>query len=386
MATTERVFVTPDGKSDIPCRPGFVGFGQFLTKGNRGDLTGKAAFQTLTLKLHTWAHGGPLIYTLKSLLMVWILGFAALGLSACGQASFRAPQAPMSSAQAPNPAQPVESLNPDLEKPQETPSIPQATPTPSAETEAPKVDGSNAGSTPAPGPSPTPSKPRPPILSLPGLIPPPDKNDIVETGRLIPTIYYSPIYDEDADLCSVMAKIPMIDMKGNKLIDVCPRTHMNCGFQGSCVIKKNKIQQVYNVIDRIGGQDRFAIVSARCKFGYGVHDRKNRRSFCLEPFVTIAADLDIYSPGDVIFIPSARTLILPSGKMHDGYFIVADAGRLIKGKGRFDFFSGNQHWRDFENPLARIKLHDKNSDHEYHRVEGPEADSFRRSLKDIIAN
>lgn len=231
-----------------------------------------------------------------------------------------------------------------------------------------------------------PKKPNPrPILSLPGLIPPPDKNDIVETGRLIPTIYYSPVFDEDTMGCQESVRVPMRDMKGNKLMDVCPKTHASCGFQGSCVIKKNKIQQVWNVIDRVDGEDRFAAVSARCRFGYGVYDKKNRRSFCLQPYVTIAADLDIYNPGDVIFVPKARSLELPGGQKHDGYFIVADRGRLIKGKGRFDFFSGNQHWKDIQNPLAKIELNSKNSDLEYHKVVGPEAETFKKTLKNVIS-
>lgn len=231
---------------------------------------------------------------------------------------------------------------------------------------------------------PEPEKKRP-ILSLPGLIPPPDQKDIVETGRLVSTIYYSPVFDEDTMSCQESVRVPMRDMKGNNIMDVCPKTHSACGYQGSCVIKKNKVQQVWNVVDRIGGEDRFAPVSARCKFGYGVHDKKNRRSFCLQPYVTIAADLDIYSPGDVIFVPKARNLELPSGRRHDGYFLVADAGRLIKGKGRFDFFSGHQHWKDLQNPLAKIGLNSKTSDLEYHRVVGPEAETFKRTLKNVIS-
>ncbi len=271
------------------------------------------------------------------------------------------------------------------------PSIPEPEPEIPAEfdTKPPgPVFGPGAGPVlnPPGNPSVRPS-PRPgPVLSLPGLLIPPDHKEILETGRLIPTIYYSPYFDEDAMSCQESARVPLRDTRGNKMMDVCPKTHASCGFQGSCVIKKNKIQQVYNVIDQKNGEDRFAKVSARCKFGYGVHDKKNQRSFCLEPYITIAADLSIYNPGDVIFLPKARGMELPSGKMHDGFFVVADAGRLIKGKGRFDFFSGHQHWKDFQNPLAKIRLHDKDSNLEYHRIEGPSAERFRRTIKNLISD
>lgn len=233
-------------------------------------------------------------------------------------------------------------------------------------------------------PSAPPTQVRPSILAG-GVINTPDAKHLVETGRLIPTIYYSPFYDEDQMGCQESVRVAMKDMAGNKIMDVCPKTHASCGYQGSCVIKRNNVQKVYNVVDRKDGEDRFAVVNSRCKFGYGVHDKKNRRSFCLEPFVTIAADLSIYNPGDVIYIPKARDMGLPSGRKHDGYFIVADAGRLIKGKGRFDFFSGNQHWQDIQNPLSKIGLNDKDSNLEYHRVEGEVAELFRNKVKNLIA-
>lgn len=306
-----------------------------------------------------------------------VLGFSIMTLMACAPGiKMGSPAAGLESLpHSSKPELPTESVSPEVERPAEVnPSVPE-----SQSTEIPDEFDSK----PAP-PVVTPSKPAP-VLSLPGLIVPPEAREIVETGRLIPTIYYSPIFDEDAKSCEDSALVPMKDMNGRKFMDVCPKTHAGCGFQGSCIIKKSKIQVTFNVIDRKDGEDRFALVGSRCKFGYGVHDKKNRRSFCLQPYMTIAADLSVYNPGDVIFIPKVRGLALPSGKKHDGYFVVADAGRLIKGKGRFDFFSGHQHWSDFQNPLAKLKLHDKDSNLEYHRIVGSPADQFKNSVKDLIA-
>lgn len=72
---------------------------------------------------------------------------------------------------------------------------------------------------------------------------------------------------------------------------------------------------------------------------------------CLFPYISIAADLSRYRAGDIISMPSLRGQVvrLANGVEveHPGYFIVADTGGAIKGKGRFDMFTGimNQHDR-----------------------------------------
>ena len=59
---------------------------------------------------------------------------------------------------------------------------------------------------------------------------------------------------------------------------------------------------------------------------------------CLDPYYSVAADLDIYKLGTVVYVPSFVGVLLPSGVNHDGYFVVRDSGSSIKGYGRFDFF------------------------------------------------
>lgn len=66
---------------------------------------------------------------------------------------------------------------------------------------------------------------------------------------------------------------------------------------------------------------------------------------CLIPFISVAADPKFYEMGDVISMPTmkGREIQLPNGKkmIHPGYFIVHDTGGAIKGKNRFDFFTGS---------------------------------------------
>ncbi len=66
---------------------------------------------------------------------------------------------------------------------------------------------------------------------------------------------------------------------------------------------------------------------------------------CLIPFISVAADARYYSMGDVIQMPGMKGKIipLPNGKkmVHPGFFIVQDTGGAIRGKNRFDFFTGS---------------------------------------------
>ncbi|WII73315.1 3D domain-containing protein [Bdellovibrio sp. 22V] len=77
---------------------------------------------------------------------------------------------------------------------------------------------------------------------------------------------------------------------------------------------------------------------------------------CLIPFISVAADADHYQMGDIIEMPSLRGKIftLPNGKhmVHPGYLIVHDTGGAIKGKGRFDFFTGSYAIDNWNNPFG----------------------------------
>lgn len=83
---------------------------------------------------------------------------------------------------------------------------------------------------------------------------------------------------------------------------------------------------------------------------------------CLIPYISIAADPRYYSMGDIIDMPSlkGKTVTLPDGKTmkHPGYFIVHDTGGAIKGKNRFDFFTGGYEMRDPDNSFGTKASHD----------------------------
>ncbi|XGC80334.1 hypothetical protein ACES2L_13460 [Bdellovibrio bacteriovorus] len=196
----------------------------------------------------------------------------------------------------------------------------------------------------------------------------PPKEDFEGPGKLKPTIYYFVVINEDkSSKCD--EKMGLHGQGGKKLLTVCKRTHKACALQGSCGVIQNGRMHYFNIIGRFQNQERFFEIGKEgCRYGYGVN------SSCLDPFYTLAADLSIYKPGEVIFIPSVVGLELPDGSKHSGYFIIRDKGRGIIGRGRFDFYSGEYHWNDKKNnSLAKIGFADVTTNVPYYRVKGETA-------------
>lgn len=77
---------------------------------------------------------------------------------------------------------------------------------------------------------------------------------------------------------------------------------------------------------------------------------------CLKPFLSIAADPRYYRMGDIIEMPNlrGRSITLPDGRkmIHPGYLIVQDTGGAIKGRNRFDVFTGSMGMRNPQNDFG----------------------------------
>jgi hypothetical protein len=194
-----------------------------------------------------------------------------------------------------------------------------------------------------------------------------------ETGNLKSSIYFFPVLDEDKFHCNSGQKKQLRNSNGNSLIQVCEKTWNACNLQGTCAVIQNELIHMYNVSDRFFGENRFdEVAKDGCKFGYGVRD------YCLDPFYSVAADLQYYRAGDVIFVPATVGLILPDNSIHNGYFIIRDQGSNISGKGRFDFYSGFLSWNDPKNPFKKIGLDDKNTKLTYLKISGERASLIRK--------
>lgn len=193
-----------------------------------------------------------------------------------------------------------------------------------------------------------------------------NSKDFTGPGVLKPTIYYFPSFNEDESKCE---KNTMMHGTGGKdLLMVCQSTAKECGLQGSCAITQNGVTRSFNILGAKDGQDRFFEIGEQgCRYGYGVE------SACLDPFYTLAADLNLYEPGEVIFVPAVVGTKLPDGSQHSGYFVIRDRGRGVTGTGRFDFFSGLITWKDAKNPFTKMGLGDVKTNIPYFKVKGKTA-------------
>lgn len=200
---------------------------------------------------------------------------------------------------------------------------------------------------------------------------PPSSGEISESGFVKPTLYYFASINEDNISCS--QKVSMAVERSS--LKVCPQTLRTCAQEGSCAITKGGRTRSFNVTSAQGGSAHFVEIGSgsACEYGFGVGNS------CLDPFFSLAADLDLYKPGDVIFIPAVVGVVLPNGQRHHGFFVVRDRGGGIHGKGRFDFFSGDISWRSAQNPFSKLGLQSVSTRVPYFKIRGSRAQAIRES-------
>lgn len=193
-----------------------------------------------------------------------------------------------------------------------------------------------------------------------------------QASHLKPTIYYTPIIDMTKPPCSLGSLRSVYDLKGRTELKLCPNDYKKCGMEGQCVIKTSGRSILLNYNSTHGDRWRFDTrVDHRCKYGFGV------KGYCLDPFYSVAADPKYWPVGSVIYIPKIDGVRLPDGTRHNGYVIVRDRGRAIKGPGRFDFFVGYAStWKD--NVFADLGFNEQDNRIEFKAVSGHEAEEIRK--------
>jgi 3D (Asp-Asp-Asp) domain-containing protein len=115
--------------------------------------------------------------------------------------------------------------------------------------------------------------------------------------------------------------------------DLRKEDRKNClQMEGACIVG--------NFLYNADGQ-RFDRDKVKFIFGQGPGISDFNKTNALIPCRTLAADKNHYKIGTVIYVPSFEGKICPqSSEPVDGCFIVGDVGSAIKGKGRFDIFTG----------------------------------------------
>lgn len=190
-----------------------------------------------------------------------------------------------------------------------------------------------------------------------------------EPFLLTPSIYYKPVIHKENEKCLSNDLRDMKDASGKILATLCSSNYRNCLMQGSCyVLSKGSTKMVgYAGINKDGTYKFTEVDYKRCPYGWGV------KQICVEPYFSIAADMDYYKAGDVIYVPKLVGVALPDGQVHDGYLVVRDEGGGIKGKARFDFFTGLLDHLSKQNPFARLGFGDPDNRFEFKKVTDDEA-------------
>lgn len=183
---------------------------------------------------------------------------------------------------------------------------------------------------------------------------------------LLPTMYY--IADEAKTACegryngndfdgSEMTEI--LNPDNEVIASVCTRFYKVLCMEGTGILDdRGQGRLTINW----AGDYKFKVVD-KCQFGEGVNNN------CLIPYHTIAADLEVYPVGTIIYIPRAVGLKLPNGKVHNGNFIVRDTGAAFRdvGPSRVDLFVGIEN--DNDNIFSRVGMNHQTNEKAF-KLEG----------------
>ncbi len=196
------------------------------------------------------------------------------------------------------------------------------------------------------------------------------------------TIYYIETFAaKDMTSCSDSEKTNLLDRSSRVFVRACKKVFDSCLMEGTCLVTIQNKLRMLNVDGVVNNIHRFRdITNNECKYGRGASADQitSYKSMCVDPFYSVAADLDIYNLGDVIYLPVVRGTVLPDGTTHDGYFIVRDNGGGIKGYGRFDFFTGFFTNQNSQNSFLKLKLNGLQTFPEYTVIVGDQADQIRK--------
>jgi len=198
------------------------------------------------------------------------------------------------------------------------------------------------------------------------------------------TVYYIETFTEaEANQCDENLKVNILDRKDQVFTRACKKVSDSCAMEGTCrVWVKNKMLMLSydGVFQNTRRFRNITNATQDCKYGYGasIDSIASYKAMCVDPFFSVAADLSIYHLGDVIYLPSVQGIVLPTGEIHDGYFIVRDTGGAIDGEGRFDFFTGFFTMKNLRDSFVKLKLNDEQSFPNYFLIDGDQAERIRK--------
>lgn len=187
--------------------------------------------------------------------------------------------------------------------------------------------------------------------------------------KLNPTIYFVKSIDLGDQDCA--AKKTLYSTTGEAIKKVCAMDYKTCVIEGTCALVGKETKLINYVKQTKDGVPLFKEVEDKCPYGLGVSN------ICLDPYYTVAADLNFHKAGEVIFVEAVKGTKLPNGEVHDGFFIVRDRGGAIKGANRFDFYTGLLHYKNEDNPFTPLGLSSESKSFNYRRATPEEAEAVK---------
>lgn len=188
-----------------------------------------------------------------------------------------------------------------------------------------------------------------------------------------PTVYYRPVVNLKSEKCYISEVQHVVEPNDKVIASLCLESYKKCEMQGSCLLVGQNSKKGIGFVGSKNGKSRFVVTDINaCPYGRGVQD-----DLCLDPFFSVAADLNYFKPGDVIFVPLLQGVVLPDGQIHDGFLIVRDEGGGVKGSTRFDFFTGYLNYNDKKNIFSALGFADLKSKISFRIASASEAERTR---------
>ncbi len=187
--------------------------------------------------------------------------------------------------------------------------------------------------------------------------------------------------------CQADETMTVLDAAGTVRMSLCKSVYTQCLLFGSCSIEQTdgtKNVLTYHSYNEALERQTFIVQDGdgRCPYGMGVGRSASGSVVptCMDPYFSVAADINEHTVGEVLYIPILVGIKLPTGETHDGYVIVRDSGESLKDSSfdRYDLFTGFESAVNPKNAFAKRGLDNYDHAFKYKMVTGAKAEEIRK--------
>ncbi len=190
--------------------------------------------------------------------------------------------------------------------------------------------------------------------------------------------------------CRTELRRNVLDKNEKTLLQVCADQYYSCVFNGGCSFQQIGKEYLFlNFLRYSADQEHayfFKANTQRCPFGYGT------KNVCIDPyFSAIVGPTSFLKTGDVIEIPAARGLKLPTGEIHTGFFVVRDLASSLEDsiEGRVSLHLGPQSSTELSRHasiFSSVGLNNLDSGLKFRVITGEQASKVRQERNYPLVN